>query len=48
VMLNASISAMAASPRGLMSNHTHGCTVADVSEGAADVGGGDGHWRPRS
>jgi hypothetical protein len=48
VMLDASISATAAPPRGLTSNRAHGCTVANASNDAADVGGGDEHWRPRS
>jgi hypothetical protein len=47
VMLNASISATAAPPRGLTSNRSHGRTVADASNDA-DVGGGDEHWRPWS
>jgi hypothetical protein len=44
VMLNASISATAASPRGLTSNRRHGRTGADASNDA-DVGGGGEHSR---
>jgi hypothetical protein len=48
VMPNASISPTAAPPRGLMPNRGHDRTVAEVSDDAADVGGGDEHWQPQS
>jgi hypothetical protein len=48
VMLDTWISPTAAPPRGLTSDRSHGRTIADASDDAADAGGGDEHWRPPS